>query len=69
MRLDELICEKAPQNNDGAINNIVNSADPLYVPLPQPSTLKGKKKKIPSTDRAQNSLIQTLWFYNNSDAS
>lgn len=42
-----------------------------YVPMVKPGSKKTSKKKKaePSTDKAENSLINTLWFYNNSDAS
>lgn len=44
-----------------------------YVPLPSPvqKTTRGKKKKNakePTTDNAQNSLINYLWTNQNSDA-
>lgn len=39
-----------------------------YVPMQKPRR-KIKKGKPPVTDRAANSLINTLWFYGNSDAS
>lgn len=43
---------------------------PNYVPMVKPGPSgKGKNKKPPTTTKAMNSLIQTLWFYNNSDAS
>lgn len=42
---------------------------PDYVPMVKPGKNSKKKHGVPATDGAQNSLIQTLWFYNNSDAS
>lgn len=44
-----------------------------YVPLPSPvqKPIRGKKKKKaqePTTDNAQNSLINYLWANQNSDA-
>jgi hypothetical protein len=44
------------------------STGPDYVPMQKPRR-KLKKGKEPTTDRAQNSLINTLWFYGNADAS
>ncbi len=43
-----------------------------YVPLPKSSTTKKKKEKrpqFPTTDTAQNSLINYLWLNQNSDAT
>lgn len=48
------------------VDNIVD-VKPDYVPMHKPTKLSKKKK--PTTDKAENSLINTLWFYNNSDAS
>jgi hypothetical protein len=41
-----------------------------YVELPKPEP-KGKKKRktFPSSDSAENSLINTIWYYQNADAS
>ncbi len=51
------------------VDNIV-SVGQDYVPMVKPGhTSKKKKRQQPTTDRAENSLINTLWFYNNSDAS
>lgn len=52
------------------IDNIVDTG-PDYVPMQKPSTTSKSRKKAkrqPTTDQAQNSLINTIWFYNNSDA-
>lgn len=38
-----------------------------YVQLPNPQDTK--KGQFPTTDKAQNSLINYLWLYQNSDAS
>jgi hypothetical protein len=40
-----------------------------YVQLPKSSTKKKKKKSFPTTDSTENSLINTLWNYQNADAS
>lgn len=43
-----------------------------YVPLPNPSQAKSKKKgrkTWPDTDTVNNSLINNIWFMNNSDAA
>lgn len=50
-----------------AVDDIVNTG-PDYVPMQKPRR-KIKKGKVPTTDRAENSLINTLWFYGNADAS
>lgn len=43
---------------------------PDYVPMQTPTKkVKKKARNQPTTDAAQNQLIQSLWFYNNSDAS
>jgi hypothetical protein len=39
-----------------------------YVPMVKPGKTS-KKKRQPTTTKAENSLINTLWFYGNSDAS
>ena len=42
-----------------------------YIPLPDESKPKRKKTKrtaFPSTDNAQNSLINFIWFAQNADA-
>jgi hypothetical protein len=39
-----------------------------YVPMKKPGKTS-KQKRHATTDKAQNSLINTLWFYGNSDAS
>lgn len=48
----------------------IAASDRDYVPLPKPGKLKkkGKRSTQPSTDKAENSLINNIWFYNNSDA-
>lgn len=42
-----------------------------YVPLPKPTAKKKKAKRqqFPTTDSAQNSLIDYLWMNQNSDAT
>lgn len=46
------------------VDNIINDRDASYVPVP-----KKKKKKQTPDDKARVSLINTLWLYNNADAS
>lgn len=45
--------------------------DEEYVELPKPESGKtrGKRKAFPTTDKAENSLINTIWLYQNADAS
>lgn len=41
-----------------------------YVELPTPAKVKQKRKrKFPTTDNAENSLIDNIWLYQNADAS
>ena len=47
------------------VDNIVD-IKPDYVPMQKPTKLSKRKK--PTTDKAENSLINSWWFYNNSDA-
>ena len=52
-----------------AVNDIVDDRE-NYVELPDVDEKPSKKKKrFPTSDKAENSLIQTLWFYQNADAS
>lgn len=66
---DKYVQEDAPAKDDGSVDNEINlGAD--YVPMVKPGSKgKGKAKTYPTTDAAENSLVQSLWFYNNSDAS
>lgn len=66
---DKYVLEDAQVKDDGSVDNEINlGAD--YVPMVKPGGKgKGKNKTFPTTDAAQNSLVQSLWFYNNSDAS
>lgn len=48
-----------------SVDNIVD-VGPDYVPMVKK---KAKKRRFPTSDRAENNLINTQWFYNNSDAS
>lgn len=52
-----------------AVDDIVDVGS--YVPLPKPGKKRKGKGKVtdPTTDRAMNSIINTQWFYQNSDAS
>lgn len=50
------------------VNDIVD-VGPDYVPMVKPGNASKKKRRQPTTDKAENSLINTRWFYNNSDAS
>lgn len=50
--------------------DIIPDGSEEYVQLPKPGINKKKKKKsFPTTDSAENSLINTLWKYQNADAS
>lgn len=62
---------KLSSTDNGAINDFEPSIDelPLALPKPNPNGKRSNKKRIPMTDKAQNSLIQTLWTYNNADAT
>jgi hypothetical protein len=52
------------------VNNIDNAEVPdSSVGLPTPKKYKRGSKNAPTTDKAENSIIKTLWFYNASDAS
>lgn len=52
------------------VDEIVDTG-PDYVPMNKPGKTKGikGKKRQPTTDSAQNALINNLWFMNNSDAN
>lgn len=51
------------------VDDIQNQKDQPYVQLPQPAKKKKTKtKREPTTDAAENSLINTIWAYSNSDA-
>lgn len=50
------------------VDDIVDTGRSDYVTLPK-SSGKKKKKTFPTTDSAENSLINTLWYYQNADAS
>lgn len=51
------------------VDDIQNQNDQPYVQLPQPTKKKkNKTKNEPTTDAAENSLINTTWSYSNSDA-
>jgi hypothetical protein len=75
MRLDEIISPiENPIETRGAddkyretlvdgVNDIVNYGE-KYVQAP-----KKRKKRMPATDPATNSIINTLWHYQNADAS
>lgn len=47
----------------------ITTNQPNYVQLPKPTSKKKKKKSFPTSDSAENSLINTLWLYQNADAS
>lgn len=52
------------------VDNIINSKEPdAEYQLPTPTKVKKVAKKQPTTDKATNSLIKTLWFYNQSDVT
>lgn len=51
------------------VDDISNSKDVPYVDLPSKPPVVKKKKKFPLSDRAENSLINTIWLYQNADAS
>ena len=70
--LKQLFESKLSSTDNGAINDFEPSDDELPLSLPEPipnGKRTDKKKRFPSTDKAQNSLIQTLWTYNNADAT
>jgi len=48
------------------VANIINDRDPSYIPVPDK---KQKKKKRPESDKVRQSLVNTLWSYDNADAS
>jgi len=53
-----------------SVDQIVDTG-PDYIPMNKPGktvSRKGKKRQ-PTTDSAQNALINNLWFMNNSDAN
>lgn len=52
------------------VEDVIPSGREDYVDLPKPG-VRGKKKKksFPTTDPAENSLINTIWQYQNADAS
>ena len=56
------------EENNGQVDNEA-IAGPDYVPMVKPGKSGKGKKHEPTTDKAENSLINTLWFYNQSDAS
>ena len=47
------------------VDDISNSKDVPYVDLPSKPPVVKKKKKFPLSDRAENSLINTIWLYQN----
>jgi hypothetical protein len=49
------------------VNNIIDGGSD-YMPMAKPSKTS-KKKRQPMTDKTQHSLVNTLWFYGNSDAT
>lgn len=58
------------------VDDIINDQDQDYVPLPDKGSSdknskhkKTKKSKFPTSDAAEDSLINTLWRYNNADAN
>lgn len=52
------------------VDNITNAEEPdSDYALPTPKKIKKTAKNQPTTDKAMNSLIKTLWFYNASDVT
>lgn len=52
------------------VDNIINSDEPdSDLQLPKPTKIKKTAKKQPTTDKATNSLIKTLWYYNAADVT
>ena len=52
------------------VDEIVDTG-PDYIPMNKPGKTKSRtgKKRQPTTDSAQNALVNNLWFMNNSDAN
>lgn len=50
------------------VDNIPDSNAEEYANLPK-NTKKTKKNKFPLSDKAENSLINNIWLYQNADAS
>lgn len=65
---DDSFAFQTQQLDKYAAESVDNIADTNteYVPLIKK---KAKKRRFPTSDRAENSLINTQWFYSNSDAS
>jgi hypothetical protein len=67
--LKELInSDKYSQRVEG-VDDVIPSGREDYVDLPKPGVKKKKKTVFPTTDSAENSIINTLWQYQNADAS
>lgn len=61
--------DKYPLQTEG-VQDVIPGEPEDYVDLPKTSGAKKKKKKsFPTTDPAENSLINTIWKYQNADAS
>ena len=52
------------------VDEIVDTG-PDYIPMNKPGKTRSRKgkKRQPTTDSAQNALVNNLWFMNNSDAN
>jgi hypothetical protein len=66
MNLLRELLSKAPVQE--SVDDITNGGE-TYVQLPTDSKKKKKKKGAPTSDKAENSLINTIWHYNNADAT
>ena len=66
--LRELLSNKFSDPHKYAYESVDDIVDtgPDYVPMKKK---KAKNRRFPTTDKAENALINNIWFYNNSDAS
>ena len=48
--------------------DVVDPAASEFVQLPDPKKQRKNKKKIPTTDEQENTIINTLWHQANADA-
>jgi len=65
------IHDKRGDNADNAVEDIVCVPDDEAVPANGTKTtdVQSKRKVTTQVDRATDSLIKTLWYYNDADAS
>jgi hypothetical protein len=61
--LQELLSRQVNEEVDD-----IQPGDEEYIKTPPNSSSTKKKKKVPINNKAQMSLINTIWAYNNADA-